>query len=101
MNAIEEAEKIIRETKVMQLVDYEKETLCFITPETPLFAASHRQGVKYLGCNLYALIDSKLTLLETYDDVDNITGKELCDNVIESIRKGFDAGATYYIMPAN
>ena len=94
------AETIVT-AQIMHLVDSDKETLCYITPETPLFATQHFEGIKYRGCNLYAVIGEEMTLIETYDDEDEITGKELAENVIQSIKDAFAWGVEYYEVPAN
>ena len=100
MNVLEQAEKVIT-TPLMQLVDYEGEPIACITPETPLFATQHFDGIKYRGWNLYAVVGEEMQLIETYDDTDEITGKQLADNVIESIKDGFAWGVEYYEIPAN
>ena len=93
-------------SEVIELVtnDYEidgNETLGYINEKTPIFTAERWTDDKYYGCNLYANMDDNLTLLETYDDADEITGKELARNVQISIEDGFAAGATYFIVPSN
>lgn len=110
MTLLEKAEQITNHVQVMQLVrtDYNDdnepdgvETICYINARTPLFCSEHWIGANYYGCNLYAVVDGKIVLLETYDDEDDITGKELASNVIQSIKDGFTAGATYYNVPSN
>jgi len=97
-------DEIASEVIELAVYDYdinENEILGYINPKTPIFTAERWNDEKYYGCNLYADIDDNLTLLETYDDLDEINGKELANNVQISIEDGFAAGATYYIVPSN
>lgn len=100
MNLIEYAENIITNGKI-QLVDCDGETIAMITHESPLFCAEHWISTKYYGCNLYTIIGETMVLLETYDDTDEITGRELGANVIENIKNAITAGASYYVIPSN
>jgi hypothetical protein len=101
MSILNVAENIINATQIITLIDYEEETLCHITPETPLYCAEHWIGAIYYGCNLYAVVDEKTILLETYDDTDGITGKELGERAIQTIRDGFKTGIRMLKVPAN
>lgn len=85
----------------MRLVDYKRKTIAYITSDTPLMCHQRGTDLKFYGYNLNAVIDNELVLLETYDDDEDITGRELCENAITSIKDGFTAGATYFIIPSN
>ena len=100
MSLINEAVNIV-ENYGMQLVGFKDKLVCHVTNDTPLFHAPHYRGVQYYGRNLYALVNEKKVLLETYDDEDEITGAELAQNVIDSIKEGLSYGATYYRIPCN
>lgn len=104
MDFIKEAERIIEKLHEgkMLLVDYERDPISYIDKNTILFIRPQYDGVKFYGYNVILINEYGLEILiETYDDSDDITGRELAENVIDSIRKGLECGATYYIVPEN
>lgn len=102
--AVAKAEHLLLSGKegYMRLVDFERETLAFVNKDSNMQVRPKYVNDKFMGWNLILVEEGFETLLEHYDDDDeNISGKQLALNVLESIRKGLDAGAEYFIMPTN
>lgn len=94
MSLIDEANAIIGNGATLELVDYEQEHICHITPTTRLYCRQHFYEGIYMGWNLYAYTGTE-TLVETYNS------ERKCRDVKRAIKKAIGAGATLYRVVGN
>ena len=91
---IKEAKLILMKQQLLKVIDFEGEVVAVLRPENITYYTKHYVAGKLYGINLYAVVNNKEVLLETYES------ERTCKHVKSKIKKAIRRGKKAYQIPA-